>query len=211
MRRKSLVPLLLALVMLVMVAGPALAGEVIYFSNGTSLPVEAYSIEDGTISVLLGGQSYFAFPLDQVDRIETASGDVDLSTERQANRMVPSPTTAIQTGITPARYRGGKWGTDVPAGRGQRKNVVHTDKNGLAVYRPFGANAPKNKRNFSMTGRRGLASAQGGGPAGTSGRAGARYVLPAGVSSGQPRRQPVGITMNGGGGGGGGGESSEDQ
>jgi hypothetical protein len=192
MLRKSLIPLALAAVALC--AAPALAQEqeVIYFTNGTTMTVESHTIEDGMVQVNLGGQSYMAFPMHQIDKIETAQGEVAIPREG-ANRMVPSPSNAgVQRGVQPGHVRRGHW-TGVEA---QSSEDVDVDDKGVAVFRPFGTDAAANKRQFGVAGRRELRNTSPSrnpddGFVGTS-RVGARYVLPPKMQGGRTR-QPTGL------------------
>jgi hypothetical protein len=196
MSRKLLIPLVLAGVL---VAAPALAEEIVYFTNGTTMAVESHSIEDGTVRVSLGGEGFLAFPLEQIEKIETAQGEVPLPAPG-ANKMVDRPrtTAGIVRGSQPSRLRRGQWQTNTEE---PSRDPVSVDKNGLAIYRPFGANAAPNKRGIGLTGRRELQNRQparrstGNKMTGTT-RVGARHVLPAG-ETGDTKIQPVGVTMSG--------------
>jgi len=197
MPRKSLI--LFGLAFLALVAAPAGAQEqeVIYFTNGTTMTIESHSIEDGMVQVGLGGQSFLAFPVEKVERIETAAGEVAIPRE-ESNRMVPSPQqVGIVRGEVPGYKRRGQW--EGPIG-GRSSENVDVDAKGVAVFRPFPADAPAHKRQFGVAGRRELRNMR---PANNStdgviGTAplGTRYVLPSNApGTGGQRRQPVGLQM----------------
>lgn len=121
MRVSRLVPFLPAL--LVVFAAPALADEVVYFTNGTSLAITSHKVEKDMISVELGASSHMAFPRYMVDKIESAGHQVYLNpTYHPSNQAVAgnasagggaSVASAAQDytvtgeGNVPARYRGG--------------------------------------------------------------------------------------------------------
>ncbi len=68
---------------------PAVADEVVYFTNGTYLLVTTHQVEKEMISVDLGGNSKMAFPLQMVDKIESAGRSVYLNpTYYPANQAV---------------------------------------------------------------------------------------------------------------------------
>ena len=62
-----------------LVVTPAVADEVVYFTNGTYLLVTTHQVEKEMISVDLGGNSKMAFPLQMVDKIESAGRSVYLN------------------------------------------------------------------------------------------------------------------------------------
>jgi len=197
MSRKSLI--LFGLVFVALVAAPAGAQEqeVIYFTNGTTMTVESHSIEDGMVQVGLGGQSFLAFPLEKVERIETATGEVAIPRET-SNRMVPSPQHAgIVRGEVPGYKRRGQWEGPVNAGSAQSVDV---DEKGMTVFRPFPVDAPAHKRQFGVTGRRELRNmnpsrSSSDGVIGTA-PLGTRYVLPSKTpGTGNQKRQPVALQM----------------
>jgi hypothetical protein len=182
MTRSLLISLVLAIAL---VAAPALAGEIVHFSNGTTMVIEEHSLQDETVRVNLGGQAFMEFPLEQIDRIETTSGRVSLS-RSGANRIVPSGNAAAASGYSRPDRR---WGQPVDNQQVGDPNVGVSD-NGLAVYKPFGANAADNKRGFGLTGRREAMNAPnntGSAMRGTQ-RVGNKIVLP-GNQSGAPRKQ----------------------
>ena len=197
MSRKLLIPLVLAGAL---AAAPTLAEEIVHFTNGTTMVIESHSIEEGTVQVNLGGEGFLAFPLEQIEKIETATGEAPLP-RPGANRMVnrPRATAGVVRGTQPSRLRRGQWQTPTKeAGR----DPVAVDRSGVAVYRPYGKDAPANKRGIGLTGRRELRNRP---PSNTSTanemagttRVGARHVLPPGGGGDPKKAEPVGATMSG--------------
>jgi len=192
MLRKSLIPL--ALTCLALVAAPALAEqEIIYFNNGTTMRIESHAIEEDTVTVNLGEDSIMSFPLDQIEKIESADGTI--ATPRQdVNRMLPRSGGATIQGTRPSRLRRGGWeGANNETDTGD----IAVDKHGVSVVRPFPVGSPSNKRQFGVAGRRELRNQSpsrnsgNGSVVGTS-RLGSRYVLPPKMKGGR-ERQPVGL------------------
>ncbi len=93
-----------------LVVSPAVADEVLYFTNGTYLLVTTHTIEKEMISVDLGGNSRMAFPLQMVDKIESAGRSVYMNpTYHPANQAVPGPAAGGQAsnqGIYPVTGAG---------------------------------------------------------------------------------------------------------
>ena len=187
MTRKGFVSLA---VLVVGVTLPAWANEIVYFKNGTAMEVETYSVTDGQVKVKLSGNAMMAFPVEQIDRIETQDGNVAPLNRPEANRMVPSTTAGTVQGIVPSQYRRDSWAGDQ---RGV-DDKLDTDENGMAVTRPFGKDA-ENKRKLGVVGgTRGVGAQLRGSRAGAANaaRIGTRYALPP-KQSGAPRKQPTGM------------------
>jgi hypothetical protein len=100
----------------VVIATPAVADEIVYFTNGTFLPVTSHRVEKEMISVELGGNSRMGFPLYMVDKIESAGRNVFLNpTYHPANQAIAAAAGAPVTnagahpvtgeGNVPSRYR----------------------------------------------------------------------------------------------------------
>ena len=188
MTRRVFVPLA---VLVVGVALPAWANEIVYFKNGTTMEVETHSGADGQVKVRLGGNAMMAFPVEQIERIETQDGNVAPINRPEANRMVPSTTAATIQGVVPSQYRRDSW-----AGGGERADEkLDTDSNGMAVTRPFSNEGAENKRKFGVAGSRTAGAQLRGSRAGlaNANRVGTRYALPP-KQSGAPRQTPVGVT-----------------
>ena len=106
----------------VLLATAASADEVIYFTNGTSLPIRSHRIEKDMISVDLGTDARMGFPVYMVDKIESAGRKVYLNpTYHPSNQAVaagsgeagadetaalPAPDLTVSgQGSVPSRYR----------------------------------------------------------------------------------------------------------
>jgi hypothetical protein len=184
---------------LVLVGVPALAEEIIHFTNGTTMVIEAHEIDGDRVRVHLGDQAYLEFPAEQIEKIETATGEVAMP-RPTANRAVPRPTAeaGIIRGTVPSRMRRGQWQNDSSP---PERDQVSVDGRGMTVFRPFGNNAPANKRKIGLTGRQELRLAgQNQSDTGHSGttRVGARHVLPPKGSDAAVRPSPIGLAARGG-------------
>ena len=192
MRRKSLIILVFAVAV---VTGPALAQEIIYFTNGTSMPVRSHEIEDNIIYVVLDGSASLAFPMDQVDRIETAEGQLFQHHESPTNQMVRPLTRAGQvSGSLPSRMRRGQW-----EGTKNRRSGVDTDALGVAVTRPAGTAWGANRRRLKNSGDRSIlgqapAADSSEGVIGTT-RYGNKFLMPS--QDVRKRHTPIGLTAGG--------------
>lgn len=127
--------LLIAALLLILSAGIASAEEIIFFTNGTSMPVAGHSIEGEMIRADLGDDGWLGFPRAQVERIEVAGREVFPNDSGPANRMVE------ESGERSYGVRGRR------PGRHDRRSpgvaaadadpAIGTDPNGIPVYRPF--------------------------------------------------------------------------
>jgi hypothetical protein len=57
-------------------AGTVAADEIVYFTNGTAMPIRSHKVENGMIRVDLGNDSAMAFPLSMVEKVENAGRNV---------------------------------------------------------------------------------------------------------------------------------------
>jgi hypothetical protein len=197
MSRKTLI---LSLAIAVFAALPAVAGEIVHFKDGTTMGVESHLSRDGVVRVNLGAQSFMAFPMDRIARIVTTEGRVLLDENNaSANQMLARPRAVASTinGGKSARQRRGSWegelsNTETDTSRG-------VDKNGLAVFLPYGSGAASNKRGVGAVGRRELlnaapVSSKKSGIIGTR-QLGSRHILPAGkANTPATRPMPMGLT-----------------
>ena len=84
--RASSLSLKIVLGMLLCVAGSLVfAEEIIFFTNGTAMPIKSHKIIDEMIHVDLGSDGKIAFPERNVERIESAGYDVYLGPSRRTN------------------------------------------------------------------------------------------------------------------------------
>ena len=97
MRNKTFV---IAILLLVFAAGSVSAEEVIYFTNGTVMPIRSHKIEGDTIKVDLGDNGFMAFPTSVVEKIEEAA-DLVLMPSTGSNKMFPSDSSNRVFGASP--------------------------------------------------------------------------------------------------------------
>jgi hypothetical protein len=146
------------LIMVSVAVSSAFAAEIVYFKNGTTLPVLSHSIEDDMIQVDLGGSSVMAFPLSMVERIEDGGRNVLVEGD-PANRMVQrvghvqdvTPEPDPVTGEVSPTMRRGKWLGDQSTE--QVRDDIETDPTtGLTVFRPLAGTGHPGKEGFKVTG-----------------------------------------------------------
>ncbi len=145
MRKLGLFALALALF-----AAPALAEEVIYFTNGSSMPILDHIVEEEMVKVDLGEAGFMAFPMTQVDRIEKAGREVYQNPSR-ANQMFAKPKGSGGSepvyGRRPSAFVAGKKpGVHNMRPDQPRDPNITTDANGLTVYSPLGEPASVKNR-----------------------------------------------------------------
>jgi hypothetical protein len=133
---------LLALIVVVAAAtGLAQAEEIIYFTNGTSMPIRDHEVRGDMIHVDLGDDAFMAFPMRMVDRVEKAGKQVILAPSfNGGNKRAGKPKVADNDGSfpvtaqTPGRYKRGSALQD-PAGD-RDDPTIDRDEHGVTVYRP---------------------------------------------------------------------------
>jgi hypothetical protein len=177
--------------LLLLAAGTARAEEIIYFTNGTAMPIRAYEVRDSMIHVDLGGDSFMAFPLTMVEKVEAAGKEVVLDPSFSGNMR--SSTAAPGAGgnfpvrgSVPSRYSDSK--NKLPLQVAEEDPEVDYDgKMGVAVYRPFQGSNQMGKRGLGASGNQramGLSDRAG------SRRVGGRHVIgstqPPNASNGRP-------------------------
>ncbi len=120
-------------------AWTASADEILYFKNGTTMPVRGHRVDGATVHVDLNSGA-IAFPVEMIERIERAGKDVfvDPSGKTRANRVLDGGNTVTGdysvAGRAPIRYS-----------RDERPDLeadaapppIDSDDNGMAVYKPF--------------------------------------------------------------------------
>ncbi len=158
MRKLGLFALALALF-----AAPALAEEVIYFTNGSSMPILDHIVEEEMVKVDLGEAGFMAFPMTQVDRIEKAGREVYQNPSR-ANQMFAKPKGSGGDepvyGRRPAAFVAGKKPgvNSMQRNRDNPNPNITKDANGLAVYSPLGE-PPSVKNRLLLAGHSSIRSA----------------------------------------------------
>ena len=119
----------------VLIAAPAMADEIIYFTNGTTLPITSHTVEKDMISVELGANSKMGFPVSMVDKIESSGQSVYLNpVYHPANQALAGPvgggvSNAGSYPITgtpsmPARWRNQLAGKSLGDGAAQHGSAV---------------------------------------------------------------------------------------
>lgn len=168
----------LFLLALVIVGSPALADEIIHFTNGTSLPVLSHTIENGMVKINLGDEAMMAFPEYLVERIEGTkkkvagmgyesnfrkSGSGGGKSGDGGNQMIQDFSSVQEVQIR-----------ELPA------DVKIDKRTGMATHRPFAGSAASNKRKVSNAGNARAMNARmppgRGGMAGTR-RMGSKHVI----------------------------------
>ncbi|HKQ61694.1 MAG TPA: hypothetical protein VJS92_10390 [Candidatus Polarisedimenticolaceae bacterium] len=144
---------------LFVIALPALAEEIVYFTNGTSMPVRSHTMKDGMIQVDLGDNAYIAFPASMVDKVEQAGSGVLLrpSLGGGKNQMVQGVDAAgsfPQTGGV-ARARN----SHEPGDDAHPERSAVEDDHGLATVRPFAGSDAANKSRLRITGSQAIFNA----------------------------------------------------
>jgi hypothetical protein len=184
--RKSLI--WLSLVVLA-ASTPALADEIVYFTNGTSMVIETHAVDDTTqiLRVQLAGAGMMEFPFEQVSKIEDAQGVVSIPGQ-STNVVVRGRNTHRIEASRPARHRRESWELTL-ASKGLSDDV--TVANGLLVTRPYGNDAAPNKRKLLVTGSRGARQPLN--PRGSRISAGVRQGVPV-YSQNSKRRHLVAVS-----------------
>jgi hypothetical protein len=120
---------------------PAVAEEIIYFKNGSSLAIRGHKVTEGMIHVDMGEDAFIGFPMSMVDRVEEAGKDVYVSpsspSELKRNQM--TGLSADETSRVTSSYRrsaDARRDYDDPAGRPSRDNIK-VDEHGMAYVNAF--------------------------------------------------------------------------
>jgi hypothetical protein len=146
MRRLLLVfPLLAAFA----VVGGAFAEEVVYFNNGTSMPIRSHRVEAGMIHVDLGDNGFMAFPEYMVDRIDGGS-----SIQLKPSTKAPLQSEGGMMAVVGGGPLGGESRAPQRVNNGVQTNpdVVRDEKTGLSMYKPMKDHAAANRRNIGAAG-----------------------------------------------------------
>jgi len=140
---------------------PALAEEIIYFTNGSSMPIRSYVLDGDMIKIDMGDNSFIGFPMSMVDRIVKAGQDVMLKPSSGSNKMVdlgemPGASHPV-TAMLPSREGGQRWKMyDDP--RAMAASAVRRDENGTAVYRPYANSSHPGRRQLGALGNMAIQS-----------------------------------------------------
>ena len=191
MRKKSLI--LLGMVVAVGVTVPSFADEVVHFTNGSTMAVRSHEVEEGTITVEIGKDSYMSFPMSLVERIEK-SGRAVFNADGTSNRMVDTPRNVSMTGIRPPRHRDGvqrRQESDGDADVDPNPDLV-TTSGGLTAYRPEAKSGHKAKSEVRFTGNMAVLGGQEQNPRTGHGTVPKTRI---GGVTGSPRRKPPAVPL----------------
>ena len=133
------------------VAVSARADEILFFANGTTMPIKSHLIKDGMIHVDLGAKASMAFPATAVDRIEQSGRPVYTTGGKMANQAVAGGQFSGSTeqdgkAQVPAQYRaGGAVAPQTGANDGTPAPAMGSPVGGRlnSAMNPTGATAPQ--------------------------------------------------------------------
>lgn len=130
---------LAGLALLTLAAAPVLAGEVVYFKNGSQMAILGHAVEDGMLHVQLGPESNIAFPVEVVERVVAGDNVTEFTEDGVVtNKMVEGKETPVldtRVGGRPLSHQiRGKWVGNQLA---ENPRVRRDPKSGLAAYLPF--------------------------------------------------------------------------
>jgi hypothetical protein len=183
MRRVHWIP---ATLILVALAAPVGAEEIVHFTSGTSMPVVSHQIDGDMIHVDLGDNAFMAFPLSMVDRVETAGENVMIrrSNTGGTNVMAPRPDPTRSFPVTGQRAARASETNRFSEER-ESDPAIEVDSHGVAVYRPFANSSHPGKRSVGFTGSKRVREAGGTGAYRGTTQVGTRQVI---GGTGPPRR-----------------------
>jgi hypothetical protein len=137
--------LLLLALLLGLLAGPVLAEEVIYFTNGTSMPIRTHTVEGDMITVDLGANATMAFPMHMVERVEQAGSEVWSPT-------APAGRNKMVQGKEPSHVTRGTWASPAAEQRRPENDQVTVNNKGMAGFHPLPEDSHPKKREARATG-----------------------------------------------------------
>jgi hypothetical protein len=143
----------LAVLLGLALASPALAEEIIYFTNGQSMPIRGHTIKDGMVQVDLGGNGFLAFPQHLVEKIERAGSNVVLeqSGAAERNRMFQGVEDSSTSAPVYAR-RPAQPSDEWQQQQAQQQPELVKDEHGLSAVKPFGGSANPAKQRLMAVG-----------------------------------------------------------
>lgn len=175
MKRVHWIPATLVLVTL---AAPLGAEEIVHFTSGTSMPVVSHKIDGDMIHVDLGDNAFMAFPMSMVDRVEIAGANVMIrrSNTGGTNVMAPRPDP---TGSFPVSGQRPARASETNRFSEERESdpAVEIDSRGVAVYRPFANSSHPGKRSVGFAGHKRVREAGGTGAYRGATQVGTRQVI----------------------------------
>jgi hypothetical protein len=158
---------------LLLLGGAASAEEIVYFTNGTTMPIRSHEIKGEMIHVDLGGESFMAFPMRMVEKVEKAGSKVMLDPSYSGGNRISGGSRPVR-GTVPSRYSDSE--NKLPIERAADDPQVQMDgKSGVAVYRPYGDSRQAGKKALGAAGNQRVMGGAGG-YTGTR-RKGSRHVI----------------------------------
>ena len=152
--RHTRIFLLGLLIALVLAAGPARAEEIIYFTNGSTMPIRTHEVKGNMIHVDLGGDSFMAFPLAMVEKIEAAGKGVMLDPSFSGGNMrtstgLPGSGSYPVRGQRPPSHSGSRV-TRGNLNSEENPNLERDNDMGVVVERPFRGSESKAARSLGQ-------------------------------------------------------------
>ena len=155
MRQKILISVVLGIFLL---AGPAMAEQIVQFANGTSMPIRSHKIQGEMIHVDLGNDGFIAFPVSMIDRVVDAGKDVVISPSSTGNNKVMGRVETDPTGSFPVR---GQRPAESGSARARNEAALAAndpqfdrDERGMAVHRPYAGGGHAAKARMGAVGNR---------------------------------------------------------
>ncbi len=139
---------------------PAMAEEIVHFTNGSTMAIRSHTVKDGMIHVDLGASNFMAFPWDRVERIEKAGRDVYLKASySRANVTVATPdgdqrfpvSAADQVSASQRARRAGGSAQPNPVGN-YDSMPTREGEYGIETGFPLSGHPNKKVRNLGVTG-----------------------------------------------------------
>ena len=86
----------------------ALAGDVVYFTNGAEMAVQGHTLENDMVKLDLGGSSFITFPVAMVDKIVSGGKNVFLNpVYHPTNQALPVDPKSVPEPLPDRTIRGG--------------------------------------------------------------------------------------------------------
>ncbi len=157
-------PVLSLLLLAFALGAPLLAEEIVYFTNGTTMPVRGHEVKDGMIHLDLGSDNHIAFPESMVEKIEEAGREVYLKPSYNGNvtagRLSSGPndgnfpvSARDQVSASQKRRRGGEATPEYdPNARHGTAMPTREGEHGLETGFPLSGHSNRAARSIGVTG-----------------------------------------------------------
>jgi hypothetical protein len=144
--------------LILLAAAPALAEEIIYFTNGTSMPIRAHEVRGDMIHVDLGSDAFMAFPMYMVDKIEDAGKSVALTPSFSAGNKIMSGRKPTPDGNYPVTGHAPGRNSNALSREPRliNKSEMYDEEGenfGVKTNRPLAGHRAANRRGLGTTGR----------------------------------------------------------